>query len=205
MEPVFTILYTEMRSMEILEERIKARWKSKLKLLSKDEKLSLLTTKDICSIHVPVSRQQKGFDFIAFREAYSSCERLIKTVQVKGSRAYYAEGKGSDRFKYTLSFNRFEIPESSDLFMFIGLFPDYNHGVRVDKAEWKPVVLMFTYTELKSFFSTLKTKKGTDETRFYVSFDGPDNLTLTRGSQNKDGESLNNYLLTDQRIDDIFF
>ena len=81
MDPVFTIPYTELRSMEILDEMIKKVAKGVAK--EKGEKVGSL--KDVCSSHIPVSRQQKGFDFIVVREEFLENPRIFKTVQVKGS------------------------------------------------------------------------------------------------------------------------
>ncbi|MBN56669.1 hypothetical protein [Thalassolituus sp. UBA3500] len=201
MDPVFTIPYTELRSMEILDEMIKKVAKGVAK--EKGEKVGSL--KDVCSSHIPVSRQQKGFDFIVVREEFLENPRIFKTVQVKGSRAYYSDGKKSDKFKYTLSFGRFKVPDNADYFIFIGLFPDYYHGVRVDKAEWRPVTLLLTNSELTELFSRLKTKKGTEETRFYTSFNSPDELYLTRGSENPEGESISHFLISKERVQLLFF
>jgi hypothetical protein len=124
------------------------------------------------AVLVPVSRQQKGIDFLVL----NTKNRKSLRVQVKGSRSYSSteNTKRSKRelFKFNLWFNnfvgRYEEGEV-DVYILFGLYPVYTTSKTIKSRTevWRSVLLAFGDKEMKELLSQVKTKKEHKTDRFF--------------------------------------
>ncbi len=162
--------------------------------------------KDGYSINIPLSRQQKGHDLIA----YYSPRKTAATIQVKSSRFYPktppVRKPQKKRFNFTLWFNNFSILEEADFYILFGLYPknlsDTMHRPRDPQKWWEHKILLLKADEMKMFLKQLKKNKlGGKAHSFYLEFDkDSDDIFLTRGAKGE-SESLKKYMLEEKILD----
>jgi hypothetical protein len=178
MEPVFSLPYSEYESIIQIHRHFKKN--------------------DGFSVCVPVSRQQKGIDFIVLNTANNKVLRF----QVKASRPYIpssSEARKDGAFKYTFWFNNFHDrykPGMADVYLLFGLFPVYSvkKNIKSRTKFWESFVLAFKDTEMGQFLDSIRTKDGQRHDRFfYVSFNDLTEVIVTRGR--KDRPNITHYLL----------
>lgn len=167
MDGIFSLPYSEYETILQVQKRFK-----------KSEGLS---------VFIPVSRQQKGVDFVIV----NTKNHKMLTVQVKGSRSYNAteipKRSKKELFKYNFWFNNFVhryVEGQADVYMLFGLYPVYaaRRGVKARTEIWKPVVLAFKDLEMKRLLNKVKTKKERKADRFFsISCSDPRSAFGTRG------------------------
>ena len=182
MDPVFTLPYSEYAVVDLFAK--------------------LLPKKDGFSIYVPVSRQEKGVDFLVHNSHHNKSLRF----QVKSSRSYVNSDKCSldkGNFKYTLWFNNFVnrySAKEADYYILFGLYPNYSVDTRIAAKNtfWCPIILCFPDCQMETLLTSVLTKKEKKPDRFfYIGFDTPDCVYGTRGFPNN-RRNLSDYLLDKQ-------
>ncbi len=166
MEAIFTLPYSEYESIVQTQKRMK---------------------KDSYSVFVPVSRQQKGIDFLILNLRNNKNLR----VQVKSSRSYVLKEKknhtNKQRFDYNFLFNNFSDKYHrglADIYYLFGLYQEYKTDKKVNSKMgiWKSFILVFTDEEMGDFLSHIKTKnENKTDTRFSLGFDELNKFVLSRG------------------------
>ncbi len=181
MEPVISLPYSEYETIVQIQRHFKKN--------------------DGFSVCVPVSRQQKGIDFIVLNTANAKVLRF----QVKGSRPYApssSEGKKDGAFKYTFWFNNFHDrykPGMADVYVLFGLYQVYNvkKNIKSRTKFWESFVLAFTDAEMAQFLDSIRTKDAQRHDRFfYISFNDLSEVIVTRGR--KDRPNIRQHLLTNR-------
>lgn len=180
MEPVLSLPYSEYETIIQIQRHFKKN--------------------DGFSVCVPVSRQQKGIDFVVLNIENSKVLRF----QVKGSRPYVpssSEAKKDGAFKYTFWFNNFYNtykPNMADVYVLFGLYPVYDvkKNIKSRTTFWQSFVLAFTDEEMGQFLGSIRTKAGNRDRFFYVSFNDLSEVIVTRGRQ--DRPNITNHLLTNR-------
>lgn len=157
------------------------------------------------SVFIPVSRQQKGIDFVIV----NTRNRKTLRVQVKGSRSYNTtdipKWSKKEVFKYNFWFNNFVhryVEGQADVYMLFGLYPVYTaaRGVKSRTEIWKPVVLAFMDLEMKKLLGKVKTKKERKADRFFgISCNDPRSAFGIRGFHKK--VDLSHHLLANKTPD----
>jgi hypothetical protein len=183
MDPIFTISYPEYAVAHHLR--------------------SALPQKDGYSIHVPLSRQEKGVDLVLTRR-FNGITRAAG-LQVKGSRTYSPTSpKMRERHMlYNTWYNTFRVPEEADFFLFIGIYPpEIARSSKKLDTFWASMILMFTNRELVEFFKSVKTVGGKPDSKFSFGFDEPDAVCLTRGDPLRGKKDYSAFLLQN-RADDL--
>jgi hypothetical protein len=162
MEPVFAIPYSEFAVAEEL-----------CRYLKKEQGFSA---------YLPMSRQQKGVDFLIHLQTTNKYARF----QVKASRSY--EGFKNDPHQYNLWFNNFIEKYAEglcDFYCLFGLYSNYAISRRITgkKDIWHPLILCLSDCEMKAFLQSVKTKKEPRKPdRFFgIGFDEPSKVFATRG------------------------
>jgi len=165
-EGIFTLPYSEYDSINTVSK--------------------LLKKSDGYGFYIPVSRQQKGTDFIIMNHKNGKSLR----VQVKSSRSYIAhksKRKTIEKCRNHLWFNNFldRYDEgNADLYLLYGLYPQFKDGNRVTSKDksWKSIILCFSEPEMFNFLKEVKTKKEKKSDKFFgLEFDNPDKITTERG------------------------
>jgi hypothetical protein len=183
MDPIFTVPYPEYAVAEHLRKALPA--------------------KSGYSIHVPMSRQEKGIDLVLTRRVDGVTRAA--GLQVKGSRTY---SPSSPRMRerhmlFNTWFNTFRVPDEADFFLFIGIYPPTTARTsRKLETTWATMVLMFSNSELTEFFKTVKTVGGKPDSKFSFGFDEADAVCLTRGDPLRSKKDYSEHLLQN-RIDDL--
>lgn len=146
---------------------------------------------DGLSVFIPVSRQQKGIDFVIV----NTKNRKTLTVQVKGSRSYtktdIPKRSKKEVFKYNFWFNNFlhrYVRGQADVYILFGLYAVYDasRGVKSGTEIWKPVVLAFKDLEMKALLDQVKTKREQKADRFFgIGFNDSTSAFGARGFQTK--------------------
>lgn len=154
------------------------------------------------AVFIPVSRQQKGIDFIIMNTKSKKSLR----VQVKSSRHWLGREKSKkakeETLKYNFWFNNFlkrYKKGTADLYLLFGLYPIYEPGDNnIDSREiWKSIILAFTDNEMYKFLKKIKIKGERKEDRFfYIGFTSPSAIYITRGRPKQ--EKLPGHLLADR-------
>ena len=97
------------------------------------------------SVFIPVSRQQKGIDFVIV----NTKNRKTLTVQVKGSRSYtrteIPKRSKKELFKYNFWFNNFlhrYFKGQADVYILFGLYAVYDASRGVSRRPWRPGALL---------------------------------------------------------------
>ena len=166
MDPVFALPYSEYAVVDRFAKQ--------------------LSKKQGFSIYVPVSRQEKGVDFLV----HNSKKQRSLRFQVKSSRSYVNNDKKSlskGHLRYTLWFNNFRkryMTGEADYYILFGLYPDFtvDNKIAAKKSFWSPLILCFRDEEMKALLDSVLTKKERKPDRFfYIAFDSPDQVYGTRG------------------------
>ena len=160
MEPIFTLRYSEWLVAGLLSKELPKR--------------------QGYSIYLPLSRQEKGVDLLVTRRARGNSRTV--TLQVKYSRNWEDRRRNAD-FRFIMSFNVFDVSEHADFYVLTTIFPDYTRrrtGAR--RIRWLPFMLLFNRREMSRLLSSLRTRSGRPEHRFYFSFNDPSDVSLTRGA-----------------------
>ena len=157
------------------------------------------------SVFIPVSRQQKGIDFVIVNTKNGKTLR----VQEKGSRSYNATDiprrSKNEQFKYNFWFTNFVqrfVQGQADIYLLFGLYPVYTatKGVKSRSEIWKPMVLAFEDLEMKELLDQVKTKKEKKTDRFFgISCNDPHSAYGMRGFQSK--VDLSHHLLANKASD----
>lgn len=140
------------------------------------------------SLYIPVSRQEKGVDFILF----NSKSKSVKSFQVKSSRTYIHQTKikkngdlKPPKYLYHLWLNNFAKRYSkglADFYLIFGLYPAYDTSKSIVSDFWKTMILCFTDKEMGDLLNSVKTKREGKEDRFFsFSFNSPLEIFGTRG------------------------
>jgi hypothetical protein len=159
MEPIVTLPYSE--------------W------LVAEQLMRTLPPRQGYSIYVPASRQEKGVDLLVAYRAKGKTR--CATLQVKYSRAY-EQSRG--QFKFGTLFRSFPVREQADFFALASLYPNITgRGDTATSNRWLPLLLLFRRDEMSQFLSRLCTKSGAPERMFYLAFDSPSKVVLTRGAR----------------------
>lgn len=128
------------------------------------------------SIYAPLSRQEKGIDILIRNNKNSK----TTTIQVKESRTW-----SNKQGTYGTFFNAFKIDDKqrANYYALITMYPHHipNKPLKMSAVQYKPLILIFTYEEMKEELEKLSTKKGTKESKFYHEFLIEDDIRLTRG------------------------
>jgi len=160
MEPIFTLRYSEWLVADLLRKELPKR--------------------QGYSIYLPLSRQEKGVDLLVTRRARGKSRTV--TLQVKYSRNWEDKRRNAT-FPFIMSFNVFDVSERADFFVLTTLFPGYTRpGTGAKRTRWLPLILVFTRREMSRLISSLRTRSGRPEHRFYFSFTPPGHVFLTRGA-----------------------
>jgi hypothetical protein len=146
MEGIFTLPYSEYEAIRQLQG-----WLPKQKGYS---------------LFIPVSRQQKGVDFVL----HSAKSGKFLTVQLKSSRAYIWNGDYFPiRFWFTNFIKKYK-PRIADLYLFFCLYPVYSLDRKVNEKvkSWQSIILIFRDHEMLPLLKKVKTKRGRID--YFISF-----------------------------------
>lgn len=128
------------------------------------------------SIYAPLSRQEKGIDILIRNNKNSK----TTSVQVKESRTWSNEQGQCGTF-----FNVFKIDneQRADYYALIAMYPYYqgDKPMQMSAVQYKPLILIYTYEEMKEELDKVTTKKRTKETKFSHCFKTEDDIVLNRG------------------------
>lgn len=168
MEPFISLPYSEYESINQIQKYFK---------------------KADYSVCVPVSRQQKGLDFIILHTKSGKVLRF----QVKGSRPFVNSTPDVEKgdYKYTFLFSNFHdrfSPGAADVYLLFGMYPvyDMSKNIKHKTQFWKTIVLAFTDDEMERFLGSIYTKNGKSRDRFfYISFNDPKGIIVSRGRADK--------------------
>jgi hypothetical protein len=173
MEGIFTLPYSEYDVINIMS-----------KLLGKSEGYFA---------YIPVSRQQKGVDFIIHSE---KSNKYLK-VQVKSSRSYI---KNNIFFFWFNNFVDKYKDGNADLYILYGLYPSLNNQDKVNSKQkaWSSFILCFSEKEMNDFLNKVKNKKTDTPNKFFgIQFEDQNRITTERGfniEQDLSKHLLSNYI-----------
>jgi hypothetical protein len=175
MEPIISIPYSEFKAIEILQTKFKK-------------------NKDY-AFYIPVSRQQKGVDFILVKNGLKS---ETTRFQVKSSKLY---SNGNKHILWLNNFIEKTSRENADWYLIFGLYPLITkNSTKKSKSieNWKAVTLCFTPEEVRELL--------TEEKFLYVQISFNEKMQITsingtRGFKNN-GVDLTAYQL-EKRLDKI--
>ena len=157
------------------------------------------------SIYAPLSRQEKGIDLLIRNNENAK----TTTVQVKVSRTW-----NNKQGTYGTFFNVFKIDDEqrADYYALIAMYAHYDSDkpLKFNLVQYKPIILIFTYEEMKEELEKLTTKKGTKESKFYHEFLEEDDIKLTRGyklgvNTLNDGKPERGKYLLKNKINEIIY
>jgi hypothetical protein len=133
----------------------------------------LLKKSDGYSVYIPVSRQQKGIDFIV----HNFLKNKLLRFQVKSSRTYIHEAKELKKgkiklpkYKYNLWLNNFIDKYEKgrcDYYILFGLYPVYSTEKNIKDEFWKNILLCYNENEMFAILEKIKTKKEEKTDRFF--------------------------------------
>ncbi|MES2500392.1 MAG: hypothetical protein V4570_07645 [Pseudomonadota bacterium] len=125
------------------------------------------------SVYIPVSRQQKGIDFIV----HNCKTNKILRFQVKSSRAHIHETRelkdGSIKkpeFRYNFWFNNFIDKHEKgfcDYYILFGLYPIYTSENNIKENFWNKIVLCYSDDEMFDLLTKIKTKREKKADKFF--------------------------------------
>ena len=172
MEPIFSLSYPEYRVALELQR--------------------YFHRKDGYSVYVPLSRQEKGVDLILSHRTKGKTKSI--TIQVKASRTYLEK-----KFKFFTWFNTFDVPEEADYVFLFSLYPTHSEQ-KLSKSfsQWAPVIMVFSYSEMKKFIGSVKTRVGKPDRMFGYGFNDDKKITLTRGDMHRKNKNYSKHLLLNQ-------
>jgi hypothetical protein len=165
-------------------------------------KLNSLLKRKNCSIYIPVSRQQKGIDFIIHKNGTKNIAR----IQVKASRTY--KGKQNSEYLYYLWFLNFikkYKKNTADFYIIYGAYCEPNTRKRITskKKIWNDLFLCFTDKEMYSFLKGIKMRTSNKPDKFFgIGFNSSNDIYLSRGFHYLKNKNISKYIL-DNRIKDI--
>jgi hypothetical protein len=153
------------------------------------------------SAFVPVSRQQKGVDFIILNTRNGK----VATFQVKSSRVYLPKEKDKSEFEYYMWLSNFSgkyEEGNADFYVIYGLYPVYDDGSKISSKSkfWKEIILCYPEKEMFAFLSKVMTKKGTPDRFFGYGFNSNGDVFVDRGLGKK--VDVKEYLLRN-RVEEI--
>ncbi len=163
MEPIFSLQYSEFAVVQELCNHLK-----------KSEGFSAF---------LPLSRQQKGIDFLIHNQVKNKSVRF----QVKASRSYEREQNPKEPYEHSLWFGNFidkYSEDTCDYYCLFGLYSDYTSSRRINgkRNTWHRIVLCLPDSEMGRLLRELKTKRAkTPEKFFSIGFDDPSAVYVTRG------------------------
>jgi len=168
MEATFTLPYSEFEVINTVQKFFKK--------------------SDGYSVYIPVSRQQKGIDFIV----HNYKTNKILTFQVKSSRTYEHEVKELEngetkppRYRYHLWLNNFiEKYERGhcDYYILFGLYAVYTPDKNIKDKFWKTILLCYSESEMFDLLDKIKTKReGKTDKFFTYAFDSGNKIFNDRG------------------------
>jgi hypothetical protein len=162
MEPILTLAYSEWLVAEHLMKALRAR--------------------QGYSVYAPLSRQERAVDLILTRRLNGVTRAA--TLQIKYGRVFVQ--KPTYPFTFEALFKRFQ-PQDADFFVLVTLYPNITgRGGGSRKSWWLPLLLLFTRDEMNQFMSSLHKPTGEIERHmFYIAFDTPTKVVLTRGGGGK--------------------
>jgi hypothetical protein len=153
MDGIFNLPYSEFEVINVIQRFLKK--------------------SDGYSAYVPVSRQQKGIDFIV----HNSNTNKILRFQVKSSRTYIHEAKElkkgkikPPKYKYNLWLNNFIDKYEKghcDYYILFGLYPVYSTEINIKDEFWKSILLCYDEKEMIEILEKIKTKKENKTDRFF--------------------------------------
>mgnify|MGYP001405707045 CR=1 FL=1 len=150
------------------------------------------------SIFIPMSRQEKGIDFILFNKD----TKKILSMQVKSSRTYLAKTQLTNR----LWFNSFTPDPAADIFLLVGTYPktkvDPKNINAIKNIKWDSVLFLFNYKEMIDFIDNVRLKKTPEKhDRYYgFGFDSSDKIIGTRGGAKIEGIDFSDHLLKNKLL-----
>lgn len=178
MDPVFTLQWTEYLAAAELARHFKKA--------------------DDFTVLVPASRQEKGIDLALVKKRPNGASR-VALIQVKASRTYAPEPPKREttiRYQNYTWFNRFEPSPHADFFLLVGLYPpDAGRTKRVGKSWYQTCMLLFTLTEMQTFFDTCLKVDGGPDGKFGFGFDTTKKIVQTRGDQQRKYSEFTHHLL----------
>jgi hypothetical protein len=137
------------------------------------------------SFYIPVSRQEKGIDFILLNK---KTNRVAK-FQVKSSRFYPKKPKRENDLIYHFWFNNFinkYTPGVADYYILFGLYPDYDLEKKINSEYWNQMILCVPDNEMAQILKKVLTKKEQKQDRFFaLSFNSPKEIHGSRGFVNQ--------------------
>lgn len=177
MEPKFSMQYGEFAVADFLSKKVNG-----------------------ASVFIPASAQEKGIDLLLYK--FVNGENIVKTVQVKMSRTYY---NVTPKYKNTLWFYRFNVPDNADWFILVGIYaeyPDKAESAKVYEPQFREIMLAFKNNEIKEFMEEVRLKKSPDkyDKMFGFGFNSKDKIFQTRGYPTE--RDMSDYLI-EKRINEI--
>jgi hypothetical protein len=150
------------------------------------------------SFFVPVSRQEKGIDFILFKRLTEGrhCE---KTFQVKASKDHQAQSPKA--LAHGGWFKKFQISDHADFCIFVVHYLEIDSQTNVRRNSLKilrPCILIFDRDETRELLSGFQQKsdRSRPENNFYIRFDNAKAAFLTRGEDKT--KDLSQFLLSNR-------
>lgn len=140
-------------------------------------RLQDLLPKDVFSVTLPVSRQNKGWDLLV----HSSKSGRAARIQVKSSRCFVEPNREKRGFSHVFWFNNFRSKLlGADFFVLFGVSPTLDRRIRTSarySKHWEHKTLMFSRDELNRFLPPAAQKF------FYIAFDEdhPDKMLCLNG------------------------
>ena len=118
------------------------------------------------------------------------------------SRTYYDV---TPKYRNTLWFYRFDIPENADWFILVGIYaeyPDEAESAKVYEPQFREIMLAFTQSEMKEFMEEVRLKKSPDkyDKMFGFGFNNRNKIFQTRGYPTE--RDMSKYLI-ENRIGEI--
>lgn len=137
------------------------------------------------SFYIPVSRQEKGVDFILLNKKTNK----VAKFQVKASRYYEGNPQKKNDLKYNFWFNNFIKKYKSgmaDYYILFGLYPVYDLKKKINSKYWNQMILCVPDKEMGKILKNVLTKRERKQDHFFaLSFDDPDKICGSRGFVNE--------------------
>jgi hypothetical protein len=182
MNPVFTLNYPELLVAETLQKNF--------------------TTASGCSVLIPLSAQQKGYDLAIMRRT-SQASKIV-TVQVKSSRTYvgnpgYAPRTKMRNFAHYMWLNTFKVPPEADFFILIGQYASNPTSQKRKVNLWHSHLLLFTQEEMTTFMSSVRQRnQNKPDSHFGFGFDNSKEAFWTRGHAQSQHPDYSNHILANR-------
>lgn len=171
MDAYFSLPYSEFAAIDAVQKEMRKNKKSKNNM-------------DF-SFYIPVSRQEKGVDFVLLNKKTNK----VAKFQVKASRYYEGNPQKKNDLKYNFWFNNFikkYTPGMADYYILFGLYPVYDLKKKINSKYWKQMILCVPDKEMRTILNKVLTKKEKKQDRFFaLSFDNLDKIQGSRGFVNE--------------------